>query len=65
LRHTAVSLWIADGASPIDVQHMVGHTDVQTTLAQYAHLFSWGGEALAASMERRLEAHRNGGAESP
>lgn len=61
LRHTAVSLWIADGASPVDVQHMVGHTDVQTTLAQYAHLFSWGGEALAASMERRLEEHRNGG----
>jgi integrase len=60
LRHSAVSLWIADGASPIDVQHMVGHTDVQTTLAQYAHLFSWGGEALAESMERRREAHRNG-----
>lgn len=61
LRHTAVSLWVSDGASPIDVQHMVGHTDVQTTLAQYAHLFTWGGEALAASMERRIEAHRNGG----
>jgi integrase len=61
LRHTAVSLWIAHGASPIDVQHMVGHTDVQTTLAQYAHMFSWGGEALAESMERRREAHRNGG----
>ncbi|MEX1046930.1 MAG: site-specific integrase [Actinomycetota bacterium] len=60
LRHTAVSLWIADGASPIDVQHAVGHTDVQTTLAQYAHLFSWGGEALAASMERRRDRHRNG-----
>jgi integrase len=60
LRHTAVSLWIADGASPIDVQHMVGYSDVQTTLAQYAHLFSWGGEALAESMERRREAHRNG-----
>jgi integrase len=60
LRHTAVSMWIADGASPIDVQHMVGHTDVQTTLAQYAHMFTWGGEALAASMERRREAYRNG-----
>lgn len=60
LRHTAVSLWIADGASPVDVSRMVGHADVQTTLGQYAHLFSYGGEDLAARMERRREQHRNG-----
>ncbi len=62
LRHTAVSLWIADGASPVDVQHMAGHTDIGTTLGLYAHLFDYGGAELAASMERRREAHRNGGA---
>lgn len=61
LRHTAVSLWIDDGASPIDVQHMVGHTDIRMTLGTYGHRFSWGGDALAESMERRREAHRNGG----
>jgi integrase len=62
LRHTAVSLWIEDGANPIDVQHMVGHADISMTLGTYGHLFAWGGEALADSMERRREAHRNGGA---
>lgn len=60
LRHTAVSLWIEDGANPIDVQHMVGHSDIRMTLGTYGHLFTWGGEALADSMERRREAHRNG-----
>jgi integrase len=59
LRHTAVSLWIADGASPVDVQHMVGHADIGTTLGTYSHLFTYGGEDLAARMERRREAHRN------
>jgi integrase len=61
LRHTFVSLLVADGASPIDVQHAVGHSNVQTTLAQYAHLFTYGGKALADSLERRREAHRING----
>jgi integrase len=60
LRHTAVSMWIADGASPLDVQRMVGHSDVKMTLGQYGHLFSYGGHELADSMERRREGHRNG-----
>jgi integrase len=60
LRHTAVSTWIADGASPVDVQHMVGHSDIRTTLAEYAHLFRYGGADLAARMEARRERHRNG-----
>lgn len=58
LRHTAVSLWIADGASPLDVQRMVGHSDVKETLGTYGHLFTYGGQALAESMERRREQHR-------
>ena len=59
LRHTAVSMWIADGASPLDVQRMVGHSDVKIMLGQYAHLFSYGGRELAESIERRREEHRN------
>ena len=39
---------------------MVGHEDVETTLSQYAHLFSYGGEDLARRMEKRWEEHRNG-----
>ena len=60
LRHTAVSMWVADGASPLDVQRMVGHSDIKMTLGQYGHLFSHGGEDLARRMEKRREAHRNG-----
>jgi integrase len=61
LRHTAVSQWIADGASPLDIQRMVGHANVTMTLGTYGHLFSHGGADLAASMEARRESHRNRG----
>lgn len=60
LRHTAVSLWIDDGANPVDVQRMVGHSDIRMTLGTYGHLFTHGGAALADSMERRRDAYRNG-----
>lgn len=59
LRHSAVSAWVADGASPVDVQHMVGHSDVRMTLGVYGHLFSYGGADLAARMEARREQHRS------
>jgi integrase len=60
LRHTAVSMWIADGASPLDVQRMVGYSDIKMTLGLYAHLFDFGGTDLAERMEKRRETHRNG-----
>jgi integrase len=59
LRHTAVSLWLEDGASPKDIQRMVGHSDVRETLQTYGHLFDHGGQALADSMERRRQRSRN------
>jgi integrase len=60
LRHAAVSLLIDDGANPKDIQAFVGHADIRETLQTYGHLFDHGGAALAASMERRREARRNG-----
>lgn len=60
LRHTAVSLLIDDGANPKAIQAFVGHSNIQMTLGVYGHLFDYGGAALAESMERRREAHRNG-----
>lgn len=60
LRHTAVSLLIDDGANPRAIQAFVGHSDIKMTLGVYGHLFDYGGQALADSMERRREAHRNG-----
>lgn len=58
LRHTAVSLLIEDGANPRAIQQFVGHTDIRMTLGTYGHLFPYGGQALAESMERRREAYK-------
>ena len=44
LRHTAVSLWIAHGASAKQVQVWAGHRSVATVFDRYGHLFP-GGEA--------------------
>jgi integrase len=38
LRHTAVALWIAAGASPTEVAQRAGHTSVVTVLDRYGHL---------------------------
>lgn len=39
LRHTAVSLWAAAGASPSEVAVRAGHTSVAVVLDRYRHLF--------------------------
>lgn len=38
LRHTAISLWIAAGASPKEIATRAGHTSVATVLDRYGHL---------------------------
>ena len=38
LRHTAVALWIAAGASPKEVAQRAGHSSVVTVLDRYGHL---------------------------
>jgi integrase len=39
LRHTAVALWIAAGATPKEVAVRAGHTSVSFTLDRYGHLY--------------------------
>jgi integrase len=39
LRHTAVALWIAAGASPKEIAARAGHSSVVTVLDRYGHLF--------------------------
>lgn len=39
LRHTAVALWIAAGASPREIAARAGHTSVVTVLDRYGHLY--------------------------
>jgi len=38
LRHTAVALWIAAGATPTEIAARAGHTSVVTVLDRYGHL---------------------------
>jgi integrase len=38
LRHTAVSLWVAAGASPKQIASWAGHTSVSVVLDRYGHL---------------------------
>jgi integrase len=52
LRHTAVALWIAAGASPKEVAARAGHTSVSFVLDRYGHLFP---ESDAALRDHRLD----------
>ena len=47
MRHTAVSLWVAAGASDLEVAKWAGHRSAAFTKSRYAHLFPEHGEALA------------------
>ena len=38
MRHTAVALWIAAGASPNEIASRAGHTSVSVVLDRYGHL---------------------------
>jgi integrase len=46
LRHTAVALWIAAGASPKEVAVRAGHSSVSFTLDRYGHLYPESDTAL-------------------
>ena len=52
LRHTAVALWIAAGATPKEVAVRAGHTSVSFTLDRYGHLYP----DSDATLRDRLEA---------
>lgn len=51
LRHTAVSLWAAAGASPNEVALRAGHTSVSVVLDRYRHLFPAELERTTARLE--------------
>lgn len=55
MRHTAVALWIAAGASPLEVTRRAGHTSTSFTLDQYGHLFPAGDEVLRSRLEGLMD----------
>ena len=54
LRHTAVALWIAQGASPKQIATWLGHTSVSVVLDRYGHLFPGHEDAV---MQRLAEGY--------
>jgi integrase len=54
LRHTAVALWIASGANPLEVSRRAGHTSTSFTLDRYGHLFPEADSALADRLEELI-----------
>ncbi|MDQ6949632.1 MAG: tyrosine-type recombinase/integrase [Actinomycetota bacterium] len=38
LRHSAVAMWLAAGASPVEVARMAGHSSTVTVLDRYGHV---------------------------
>jgi hypothetical protein len=52
LRHTAVSLWIAAGASPNEVAARAGHSLVSVVLDRYGHLLPGSSERVNDALDR-------------
>jgi len=51
LRHSAVSLWAAAGATPNEVAGRAGHTSVSVVLDRYRYLFPAEIERTTAQLE--------------
>lgn len=51
LRHTAVSLAIATGANPKEIQARAGHSSITLTMDRYGHLFEGQDQVLAEKLD--------------
>lgn len=56
LRHTAVSLWIAAGASPKEVAVWAGHSSVVTVLDRYGHLLPGQEDRVTSALDAMFAA---------
>jgi integrase len=53
LRHTAISGWIDDDATALQVKTWAGHASIRTTYDVYGHLFEERDEAVMAKLNER------------
>jgi integrase len=65
LRHTAVALWIAAGASPKEVAVRAGHTSVKTVLDVYGHLYDEADTRLRSRLDAMFVAPSAGPSTAP
>ena len=52
MRHTAVSLWVAAGASDLEVAKWAGHSSAAFTKSRYAHLLHQAGSVTRKRQAR-------------
>ena len=55
MRHTAVALWIAAGASPKQIATWAGHTSVSVVLDRYGHLFEGHETVVLENLDRFVQ----------
>lgn len=58
LRHTAVALWVAAGASPLELTKKAGHRSAVVILDRYGHLYQEGFQATTLRLEEIGQAAR-------
>ena len=58
LRHTAASIMIAQGLTPVEVAARLGHAQTSTTLDIYAHAFMDANERATAAVASVLDPMR-------
>lgn len=56
LRHTAVSLWIANGVSPLLIKERAGHADIAFTFRHYGHLMPQESDPTMAKLDAQARA---------
>jgi integrase len=64
LRHTAISLWIAQGADVKHISARAGHTSVSFTLDRYGHLYPDRDEGLRIRLDELRDQAKAANAES-
>lgn len=57
LRHTAATQWLRNGMSLVEVQHMLGHKDIKSTLV-YAHIVETDAARKAADIMNKLNSEQ-------
>lgn len=57
LRHTSATILAAQGVSPVEIAHRIGHADPSVTLKIYSHSFAEADQKAADALEMALEAH--------
>ncbi|MCX6427305.1 MAG: tyrosine-type recombinase/integrase, partial [Actinobacteria bacterium] len=57
LRHTCVSVLIAEGANPKEIQEWVGHASIEETMDTYGHLFPNAKHQLSGMLDNYAKKH--------